>query len=196
MSIALTGIAPPMRVSLDEPLSIEAFWSFSAENPDMRMERYANGDISIITPTQRGTGFRGSEINRALGNWAEQDGRGYQFDSSTGFTLPDGSVLSPDASWIRSSKWNPDLEDDYRKPLVPDFVIELRSKTDSLPKLRGKMLSWMENGVELAWLVDSSRKAVEIYRPSQQPEIQEGHSAVYGEGPVAGFVLELGRVWG
>ncbi len=195
MGIALAGIDPPMRISLDRPLSVDEFWCFSAENPNVRMERHANGEISIMTPTQRVTGFRGLRIGRELSTWAEQDGQGYEFDSSTGFTLPDGSVLSPDASWIHRSKWNPQMEDEYSRQLAPDFVIELRSKSDSLSVAREKMGLWLANGVQLAWLIDPSRKAVEIYRPGQQPEIQEGQSAVYGEGPVAGFVLELGRIW-
>ena len=196
MNLALAGINPPLRISLDELMSVEEFWRFSAENPELRLERSANGEIIVMTPTQRGTGFRGAQIIAALHIWAEKDGHGYEFDSSTGFTLPDGSVLSPDAAWIHRSKWNPEMEDEYRKPLAPDFVIELRSKTDNLPKLQEKMRVWMANGVQLAWLIDPIRKTVEISRPGQQSEIQEGHTSVYGERPVAGFVLELGRIWG
>jgi Uma2 family endonuclease len=196
MSLELAGIEPPFRISPDEPLSVEEFWRFSAENPELRLERSANGEIIVMTPTQRGTGFRGAQIIAALHIWAEQDGRGYEFDSSTGFTLPDGAVLSPDASWIHRSKWTPEMEDEYRKPLAPDFAIELRSKTDSLQQLREKMKMWIANGVGLAWLVDPSRKTVEIYRPGREPEVLEGGSAVEGEGLVAGFVLELARIWG
>jgi Uma2 family endonuclease len=196
MSIALAGINPPLRILPDEPISVADFWSLSAENPELRMERHANGEIFIMTPTRRTTGFLSLEIARQLGNWAEQDGRGYAFDSSTGFTLPDSSVLSPDAAWIDGAKWHPGAEDDSLTPMSPDFVIELRSKTDRLTQSRRKMQMWIDNGVALAWLIDPSRKTVEIYRPGKSAEEQEGHSAVDGEGPVGGFVLELGRVWG
>ena len=196
MSVALAGIDPPMRLSPQPALSVEEFWRFSAENPNFRLERTATGDILIMSPTRRRSGHRNLQITRALGNWAEVDGRGYAFDSSTGFTLPDSSVLSPDAAWIDRAKWTPESEDSYTTTLAPDFIIELRSHNDSLPELREKMQLWIHNGVQLAWLIDPQYKTVEIYRRGREPEIQEGQSAVHGEGPVTGFVLELGRIWG
>jgi Uma2 family endonuclease len=117
-------------------------------------------------------------------------------DSSTGFQLPDSAVRSPDAAWISARRWTPpSIHDDAPVP-YPDFVIEVRSKNDRLKAAQAKMQEWIANGVALAWLVDPHRKAVEIYRPGQAVELQEGHTAVYGEGPVGGFVLELGRIWG
>lgn len=80
--------------------------------------------------------------------------------------------------------------------MCPEFVIELRSPSDRLATLQEKMQAWIANGAELAWLIDPQRKAVEIYRPGRAPEVQEGYTAVYGEGPVGGFVLELARIWG
>ncbi len=94
-------------------------------------------------------------------------------------------------------RWTPPRHGEEDAPVpCPEFVIELRSSSDRLTPLREKMETWIANGAELAWLVDPQRKAVEIFRPECAPEVQEGHSAVYGEGPVAGFVLELGRIWG
>ena len=197
MNLQLEVLAPTLRIVPGEPLSVEQFWRFSAENPDLRMEREPNGDVIIMTPTTRATGFRGLEIARALGNWAEQDGRGYAFDSSTGFTLPDGSVRSPDAAWISRDRWNPAAEDEYETVLCPDFVIELRSKTDRLRTVQEKMQAWINNGVQLAWLIDPQRRAVEIYRSSEAPaRILEAPEAVEGEGPVAGLVLRLESIWG
>ncbi len=178
------------------PLTVQEFWQVGLENPDLRLELEPNGDLLIMRPTERGTGFRGSRILRALGDWAESSGRGYEFDSSTAYALPDGSVRSPDASFLSKERWNPEMEDAYDKVIVPDFVMELRSKTDRLSKAREKMNAWIANGVELAWLIDPSRKAVEVYRPGREAEVLEGGSAVEGDGPVAGFVLELGRIWG
>jgi Uma2 family endonuclease len=184
------------RVVPMEPLTVQEFWQVGLENPDLRLELEPNGDLLIITPTERGTGFRGSRILRALGDWAEISGKGYEFDSSTAYALADGSVRSPDASFLSKEHWNPEMDDAYDKVIAPDFVIELRSKTDRLSKSRVKMQAWIDNGVQLAWLVDPLRKAVEIYLPGREPEVLEGGSMVEGEGPVAGFVLELGRIWG
>jgi Uma2 family endonuclease len=195
MEIALPSPDRPLRISADPALSRDEFWRFAAEYPNLRMEREPNGAVAVMTPTRRNTGSRNQYISTMLGVWTYADGRGDCFDSSTGFTLPDGSVLSPDSSWVALDRLKAAERDGEELPLVPDFVIELRSKTDSLADLRDKLQRWVDAGVSLAWLVDPSRKAVEIYRPGQQPEIQEGQTAVYGEGPVGGFVLELGRIW-
>ena len=98
-------------------------------------------------------------------------------------------------SWEKAKALTPEQRQTFA-PICPEFVIEVRSKSDRLPVLQEKMRDWIANGAELAWLVDPQRKIVEIYRTAQVVEVQEGHSAVYGEGVVGGFVLELGRVWG
>ena len=197
MSVALEGINPPLRIVPDEPMSRDEFWRVSAENPDLRMERAANGELIVMTPTFGRSGPRNAEIIRQLGNWAVEDGRGTLLESNSGCDLPDGSILCPDTGWVSFSRWNPPAFEDADTAIpCPEFVIELRSNSDRLKSLREKMQVWMANGCELAWLIDPSRKAVEIYRTGEQPEIQEGHTAAYGEGPVGGFVLELGKVWG
>jgi Uma2 family endonuclease len=196
MNVALQELVPPVRLVSAEPMSVDAFWEFCAENRDLRCERLPNGEIVIMTPTKRTTGSRNAYIVRMLGNWADEDGRGEFFDSSTGFEQPDTAVLSPDAAWASFEKIKAAEKDGVELPMCPEFVIELRSKTDSLKSSREKMASWIGYGAELAWLIDPTRKAVEIYRPGREPEVLEGGSAVEGEGPVAGFVLELGKVWG
>ena len=154
MGIALPSLDRPLRISADPALSLDEFWRFSEDSPNLRMERCASGEIVVTSPTQRRSGFRNLQITRALGNWAESDGRGYGFDSSTGFTLPDGSVMSPDASWIEGSKWTPDAEDSYAATLAPDFVIELRSSSDNLFALREKMRLWMQMAFSWrGWLI-------------------------------------------
>ncbi|MDQ2925756.1 MAG: Uma2 family endonuclease [Acidobacteriota bacterium] len=195
MSIALAGIDPPLRIVPLEPMSLDEFWHFSAENPELRLEREPNGDVVLMSPTLGGAGVRSTSVIGQLFIWAEKDGSGYALDSSTGCQLPDGSVRSADAAWIGAKRWTvPNIEDDAPVP-CPDFVVEVRSKSDRLKPAQAKMLAWIANGVELAWLVDPHRKVVEIYRPGQAVEVQEGHTAVYGEGPVSGFVLELARIW-
>jgi len=197
MQLIVDQLGSPLRIVPPEPLSVEQFWQISSENRDLRMEREANGDLIVMTPTTRRTGFRNAYIIRTLGNWAEQDGRGYDFDCDTGFLLPDGSILSPDASWVSRERWTPTSEDEYTTVLAPDFVIELRSKSDGLRALQQKMKTWIANGVELGWLIDPERKAVEIYRRgTDRVDILEGVTAVYGEAPVGGFILELAKIWG
>ena len=194
MQLTVDQLGSPLRIVPPEPLSIEQFWRISSENPVLRLEREANGDLIVMTPTTRRTSFRNAYITRALGNWAEQDGRGYEFDSNAAFLLPDGSILSPDASWVSRERWTPTLEDEYTTVLCPEFVIELRSKSDRLRGVQQKMKTWIDNGVELAWLIDPERKTVEVYRRGfGRADIL---TAVYGESPVGGFILELAKIWG
>lgn len=177
-------------------MSIEDFWRVSEENPNMRLELEANGDLIVMTPTTRGTAFKNGYITRELGIWSESDGRGYSFDSNAAFLLADGSILSPDGSWVSRERWTPTSEDEFTTVLCPDFVIELRSKSDRLRAVQEKMHSWMKNGVALGWLIDPERKTVEVYRRDvERADVLEGVTAVYGEGPVGGFILELARIW-
>jgi Uma2 family endonuclease len=197
MSLALAGIEPPVRIASDELMSLDAFWEFCSENRDLRCERLPNGEIVVMTPTKRGTGSRNGYIVRMLGNWADEDGRGEYYDSSTGFELPDGAVLSPDAAWASFEAVKAAEKDGQELPMCPQFVIELRSESDRLGPAQEKMRLWMSYGAELAWLLDPQRKVVEVYRAGQEkPDVLEGVTSVYGEGPVGGFVLELGKVWG
>jgi Uma2 family endonuclease len=198
MNVTLDESHFPVRIVPEGPVSDEELLRFSLANKDLRVERDKTGEIVLMTPTGNRTGMKSLYIGRMLGNWTEEDGRGYAFDSNTGFSLPDGSMLSPDASWVMASRWDALTEEqkDTYSPICPEFVIELRSPSDRLAPLQDKMQAWIANGAELAWLVDPVRKVVEIYRPGQKLEAQEGHSAAYGEGAVGGFVLELGKVWG
>jgi Uma2 family endonuclease len=198
MNLVLDQLEMTARIEPSKPMSVEEFWRYSAEYPDLRMELEPNGDVIVMTPTKPKTGFRGSFITGALAAWAEKDGRGYAFDSSTGFTLPDGSVRSPDAAWVPKERWSPlDDEDDYLEVFCPDFIIELRSKSDRLPAAQRKMTAWIANGVKLAWLIDPQRRVVEVYRAGEtQAQTVENPAEVEGEEPVRGFVLRLERIWG
>lgn len=197
MQLNVNQLGSPLRIVPPEPVSVEDFWRVSAENPNMRLELEANGDLIVMTPTTRGTAFRNGYITRELGIWSEKDGRGYSFDSNAAFLLADGSILSPDGSWVSSERWTPTSEDEYTTVLCPDFVIELRSKSDRLRAVQQKMKCWIKNGVELGWLIDPERKAVEVYRRnSERVDVLEGVTAAYGEAPVGGFILELARIWG
>jgi Uma2 family endonuclease len=194
----LPDLDQPVRIRFDHPLSDEELLRFCAENDPCRVERDENGELIVMTPTVFEGGCVEGDVFGELRNWALQDGPGKAYGPNTGVTLPDGSMRAADASWVswqRRNAFTPEQRETFA-PICPEFVIEVRSKSDRLGDLRDKMRMWLANGAELAWLVDPSRKAVEIYRPLREPEVVEGVSAGGGEGPVAGFVLELAKVWG
>jgi Uma2 family endonuclease len=199
MSVALPETELPARISFERPMSDEALLRFCAENPLARVEREPNGDIKVMSPTgNEGVGFE-TDILVELANWAAQDGRGRAYNSNAGWKLRDGSMRAADAHWISWGRLNavPKRERKGFPQVCPEFVIEVRSETDTLKTLQEKMLEWLANGAELGWLVDPQRKVVEVYRAGQEkPDFLEGVTSVYGEGPVRGFVLELGKVWG
>jgi len=150
----------------------EQFFEFCRVNDELRIERDACGNIIIMEPTGGDTGYFNSEISSELRNWSKETEDGRTFDSSTGFTLPDNSVLSPDATWIALERWKA-LPKEERKEFAhisPDFVLEIRSENDNLEKLQEKMAKYIENQVRLAWLIDPLEEQVFIYRPNQKVE--------------------------
>ncbi|MBF2077433.1 MAG: Uma2 family endonuclease [Synechococcales cyanobacterium T60_A2020_003] len=175
----------------------QQFYEFCLANRDLRIERTANGEVEIMPPAFSDTGNRNFNIAVQLGRWTEQDGTGIGFDSSAGFTLPNGATRSPDASWIKLDRWNT-LTDDQKAsfaPICPDFVIELRSASDSLPRLQAKMREYIDNGARLGWLCDRQNRMVYVYRPGREPEILENPDTVSGEPELPGFRLQMGKIW-
>jgi Uma2 family endonuclease len=179
------------------PMTDEEFANFCTEHPDLSFEMTAEGELVVMPPRFTLTGARNCEITAQLGNWAGKDKRGLASASSTGWVLPDTSRRSPDAAWILKTRVQ-QLDGQSREGywhLCPDFVIELRSSTDRLRVLREKMGVWLANGAQLGWLIDPERRAVEVYRPGREPQTLEGVDAMAGEEPIAGFTLDLTRVW-
>lgn len=175
----------------------EEFLWFCLENKDLRIERNSNLEVLIMSPVTSLSGFWNAEIIRQLANWAIEQKNGFVFDSSSGFTLPDRSVLSPDASWVSRSKLQSMSEQDQNKfaPICPEFVIEIKSKSDSLQDLQAKMKTWIANGAQLAWLIDPSQKKSFIYRSNGEvKEIEGFDKKLKGEGLVEGFVLDLNLI--
>jgi Uma2 family endonuclease len=175
----------------------DEYYQFCTSNPDLRIERSAHGNILIIPPAGLESGHRNLELNRQLGNWALDDGQGQAFDSNTEYILPNGAAYSPDASWVLQLRVNSLTKEQKRKfpPLCPDFVVELMSPSDRLRKAKGKMQDWIANGVQLGWLLDPDHRTAYIYRPDRGPEQVVNPEHLVGEGPVAGFVLKLAKVW-
>ncbi len=188
----------PLIVKFDSfQLSSEQFYQLCQDNRDLRFERSFQGDLVIMSPTGGETSNRNIEISYQLQAWSRQNKQGIAFDSSGGFKLPNNADKSPDAAWIPSEKWN-NLTTEERQgfiPLCPDFVIELRSKSDSLKSLQNKMQEYLENGTELGWLINRQDRQVEIYRQGQAVEILENPSQLSGESVLQGFILDLNPVW-
>ncbi|AFZ15329.1 protein of unknown function DUF820 [Crinalium epipsammum PCC 9333] len=176
----------------------EQFLEICQANQDLRLELTASGEVIIMPPTFPWTGQINSRLNAQLWNWNDRTNLGIVFDSSTGFTLPNSAVRSPDASWVSNERWNSLTETQKKSefsPIAPDFVIELRSSSDAIKTLREKMQEYIDNGVRLAWLIDPQTKQVEIYRQNQQVEVLNSPDTVNGEDVLPGFVLNLNKIW-
>ena len=178
-------------------LTAKEFVQLCEDNRDLRMEREATGEIIIMPPTTPWTGQKNFDLSGQLWLWNRQTSLGIAFDSSTAFTLPNGAVRSPDASWVSSDRWhNLSIEEQQTFcQLAPDFVIELRSLSDSLTELRSKMQEYINNGVRLGWLIDPKNKTVEIYQLGQEVVVLNSPATVSGGDILPGFVLDLSTIW-
>jgi Uma2 family endonuclease len=187
----------PIPLNGLEQMSEEEFFAFCQRNADLRIEREANKQITIMSPAGANSGRFSSEVNGQLYMWNVQQGKGYTFDSSTGFTLPDGSVKSPDAAWVGRERWEALSEAEQNKfaPLAPDFVAEVVSLSDSLPAVKDKMKHFIEQGVRLAFLIIPHLQQAFIYRATGTVELVEDFSGkISGESVLPGFQLDLSRL--
>ncbi|MGB7416210.1 MAG: Uma2 family endonuclease [Thermosynechococcaceae cyanobacterium] len=176
-------------------LSDEQFYQLCQVNRDIRFERTANGALIIMPPTGWGTGKRNFGLIYQLGAWVEKTGLGIGFDSSTGFTLPNGADRSPDAAWVKQERIETlDSNPNQFLPLAPDFVVELRSANDNLTTLQNKMREYQDNGVRLGWLINPQDQQVEIYRLGQGVEVLQSPPHLSGEDVLPGFTLELSSI--
>ncbi len=178
-------------------LSREQFHTLCRENPDLKLERSATGELIVMPPTGGETGRRNVSVSGQLWAWNEQTDLGEAFDSSTGFTLPNGADRSPDASWVTRARWialTPEQREKF-VPLCPDFVVEILSPSDSLKKTQTKMAEYLENGCRLGWLLNRKGGSVEIYRPEQAVEILDAPLSISSESVLPGFTLSLRKFW-
>ncbi len=178
-------------------ISHEQFVQLAWVNQNLQLERTATGELIVMPPTGSDTGNKNADILGQLWLWNRQTQLGQIFDSSSGFHLPNGADRSPDVSWIGQDRWDtltPEEKSGFA-PLCPDFVLELRSKHDSLESLQQKMQEYQENGAKLGWLIDRSRKKVEIYRPKKSVEVQNSPNSLSGEDTLPGFTLDLSEIW-
>ena len=194
--IDLADLELPIVLRPSARVSDDVLMRFSAKNP-YKVERNKEGELTIMTPVGGIGGTHEKYVTGELYIWTGRDGRGIDFSPSTGFKLPDGSCLQPDASWILLDRWNSLTikQQTGFPPLCPDFLVEVRSQTDVRRVLEAKMQAWMENGAKLAWLVDPIDGSVTIYRPGQAEETLLRPEVVVAGEPVVGFELRCARLW-
>jgi Uma2 family endonuclease len=176
-------------------LTHREFEQLCQDNPQMRLELTATGEVIIMVPAGWESSERNGDLTAQVSTWNRQAKLGKVFDSSGGFTLPNGAVLSPDVTWIEKSKFaNVSVKVAF-PAIVPDFVIELRSMTDSLKTLQAKMLEYQANGVRLGWLINPQQQQVEVYQLGQAVEVFDSPHSLDGEDILPGFILDLSSIF-
>ena len=186
-----------LRLSPLIELTEEQFAEFCELNRDLHIERTAAGELEIMAPTKGITDNRNVKVITQLEIWTRRDGSGMAFGSSMGYTLPNGAMRSPNASWVPNSRLAELTPEDLDRfiPICPDFVLELRSDTDRLTALQAKMQEYMDNGARLGWLIDPSQRRVYIYRPGQRTQTLDNPQSVSADPVLPGFTLHLAEVW-
>ncbi|APW64106.1 Uma2 family endonuclease [Paludisphaera borealis] len=196
---APTASVADERIELAIPRSVrlqiadDDFAALCRANPDLRLERTAQGDVIVMAPAGSESGGRNAKLTSRLVVWAEADGEGIAFDSSAGFVLPKGGTRSPDASWIRNERWNALTPKEKRgfAPICPDFAVELCSPSDDDATTSEKMREYIDNGLRLGWLLDPDKGRVEIHRPGRPVEVLDRPATLSGEDVLPGFTLDL-----
>lgn len=196
MTISQFQVLRPLNLS-SLKLTDEQFYQLCITNPEQPLELTSEGVLIVMPPVGGESGNREADLLIDLGIWNRQTQRGKVFSSSTVFKLPLGSQRSPDAAWVELSRWNALSAEDRSKfpPLAPDFVIELRSRTDKLSDLQDKMLEYRDNGVRLGLLINPQDRIVEIYRIDRAIEVIESGNSIDCDDVLPGFTLDLMRIW-
>jgi len=178
-------------------LTPEQFLRLCRDNRDLRMELTARKELVIMAPAGLKSGWRNTKIVQRLADWAEKNGAGIALGNDGGYTLPNGAVRAPDASWMALERWQAiDDEEIERFPhTYPDFAVELMSPSDTLAELQEKMTEYMANGVQLGWLIDPYEKRVYIYRPDEPFETLDNPTTINGDPVLPGFVFNITEIW-
>lgn len=196
-TLSVTGPVVINFATLLKEMNDEEFFDFCQLNKDLRIERTKEGAIIIMPPTTTDTGRKNFALIGNFWVWVKQDATGVGFDSSTGFTLPNGAKCSPDVSWLRNERWDTVSTRERKRfaHICPDFVVELRSESDSLTTLQEKMEEYIENGAQLGWLIDPLKKQVHVYRPDSAVEVLDNPQTISGEPLLHGFILNVQEIW-
>ncbi len=175
-------------------LTHDQFYQLCMANRDLAMERSPSGELIIMTPIGGESGIQEASLIGKVVVWNEQTNLGFVFSSSTVFKLPNGGDRSPDVAWVSRERWEAlsQIEREKFPPICPDFIIELRSRTDRLAPLQAKMQEYLQSGLRLGWLINPQDQQVEIYRPAQPPEPLAYPATLMGEAVLPGFSLSVG----
>lgn len=178
-------------------LTNEAFEQLCRQNPDLRLERTAQGELIAMAPAGSESARQNLSLSAQLWQWNQQTRLGVVFDSSAGFTLPNGAIRSPDAAWIARSRWNSLTREQRRKfaPLCPDFVLELKSPNDDLSALQAKLQEYIANGAQLGWLIDPDTRQVYYYRPRQAVLVCDHPDTLSGDPVLPHFTMDFTLIW-
>jgi len=188
---------PPELIGRRQPVSPEEFEQLCADYRDLRLELTSTGQLIVMPPTGSETGKQNFDLTYQLGAWSRRNGTGVCLDSNGGFTLPNGAIRSADAAWIDRRKWDR-LTVQQKKsfaPICPDFVVELRSRSNTLKQLYLKMSDYIENGTSLGWLIDPFKREVYVYRPGEEVVILDNPESVSADPLLPGFTLNLTELW-
>jgi len=182
---------------MQQRVTPEQYEELVYKHDDLWLELTSSGELIVMPPTGLETDVRNVNLTLQLGTWAKTDGSGICFGPSGTFGLPNGARRIPDGAWVSREKWDRLTKDQQARfgPLCPDFVVELRSRTDRLPPLRAKMVEYMENGASLGWLIDPFERRVYVYRPDHEVVILENPETVSGDLLLPGFKLRLTELW-
>jgi len=186
-----------LRLDAVGKLDNDRFYRLCRDNPEIKFERTAEGELMVMAPTGGETGRQNAEIIADFVFWNRQTKLGVCFDSSTGFRLPNGADRSPDLAWIRRERWDALTTEQKERfpPIAPDFVLELLSPTDDLAAAQAKMKEYRANQVRLGWLIDRKTRRAEIYRPDRAVEVLYATDTISGEDVLPGFTLDVRAVW-
>jgi Uma2 family endonuclease len=195
----ILSLFPPGRFEYApaEPMSEDEFFDLCQRADPLRLERTSDGKIIVMPPAGSYSSNRSNEISSQLRNWTRRTNRGVEFDSSGGFTLPNGATRAPDAAWVSSDQLTTLSKEKKEKflPLAPDFAVEVRSQNDRREDLEEKMNEYVENGTRLGWLVDPYDETVTVYRDDGPVEEHEKPDTLSGDPVLPGFTCDLDRVW-
>src|SRR6201988_2129404 len=188
---------PSELLDLRPPVTHEQFEELCSKYDDLRLELTSTGELIVMPPTGSLTGKRNFSLTYQLAAWSKPDGSGIGFGPDTGFTLPNGAIRGPDASWVRREKWDGLTRQQKERfaPICPDFAVEIRSPSDNLTQLYVKMFEYLQNGASLGWLIDPSKRQVYVYAPNQETVILNNPEIVSGDPLLPGFKLNLTEIW-
>lgn len=179
------------------PMSQDQFFDLCQQNPEMRFERTAQGELIVMPPAGGESSAQNLSLSGQLYAWYRRVGKGKAFDSSGGFVLPNGATKNPDAAWVSDERLATVTPEQMKKfpPVCPDFLAELMSPSDSLPRMQEKMEEYVANGTKLGWLIDPNKKQVHVYSAGQAVQILDNPATVSADPELPGFVLDLAPVW-